>query len=236
MHTTSGRARAAVAAVAAGTLLALSAPLSASAHVSLETDTASPGTFTTLTFRVPDESTDGAGTNKLTLTLPEATPLASVSYIPVPGWTTELTTTELAKPVTTGDATTTRAVTRVTWTAQSGSELGAGSLGLFRLFVGPVPDTGSLKLPVDQQYTDGTIVSWNGAAGAEHPAPVLYVNDPPAKDDDADSAPEVTAAPAQTTAAQPDVLARVLGILGLVVGAVGIVVAVTGRRTSKSDS
>ena len=230
MHARSRRVRAAAIAGGAGILLALSAPLSASAHVSLEADTAEPGTFTTLTFRVPDESTDGDGTSRLTLTIPDSSPFGSVSYIPAAGWTTELTTTTLAKPITNGDDTTTRAVTRVTWTAQPGSELGTGSLGLFRLYVGPVPKVGSVKLAVDQQYSDGTVVSWSGGAGSEHPAPVLYVTDPPVTDDDADSAPAVTTTPSASTVAQPDVLARVLGILGLVVGAVGIVIGVTGRR------
>ncbi len=232
MHARSRRALAATIAGGAGILLAISAPLSASAHVSLEADTATPGTFTTLTFRVPNESTDGAATSRLTLTLPEASPFGSVDYIPVDGWTTELTTTKLAKPITDGDDTTTEAVTQVTWTAEPGAELGAGSLGLFRLYVGPVPKTGSLKLSVDQQYSDGSVVSWNGATGSEHPAPVLYITDPPVKDDDPDSAPEVTTTTTSTAAVQPDVIARVLGILGLVAGAVGIVIGVTGRRRS----
>lgn len=222
------------AALGAVTLLALAAPLSASAHVSLEDNTAVPGTFTTLTFRVPNETADGASTNKITITLPAGADLLdSVSYIPVAGWTAELATTKLATPIKNGDDTITRAVTQVNWTATPGSEYGAGSEGIFKLFVGPIPDVGQLALPVDQSYSDGSTVSWSGDTDADHPAPVLYVNDAPAADDDPDSAPVTSVTPGTTTpttSAQPDVLARVLGGIGLVLGAVAVVIAMVGRR------
>jgi len=218
-------------ALGTATLLAIASSLSASAHVSLEENTAQPGTFTTLTFRVPNESADGASTNKLTVSLPTGTSLlGSVSYVPAAGWTAELVTTKLAAPITSGDDTITEAVTRVVWTATPGSEYGPGSLGIFKLFVGPVPDVGQLKLPVDQGYSDGSVVSWSGGPGAEHPAPVLYVDDKPVVDHDADSAPAATVTtPASQTARQPDTVARVLGGLGALLGAVALVIAVVGR-------
>src|SRR3954447_9090019 len=109
-------------ALGAATLLAIAAPLSASAHVSLEENTARPGTFTTLTFRVPNETADGASTNKLTVTLPTGKSLlGSVSFVPVPGWRAELVTSKLAAPITDGDDTITEAVTQVVWTADPGS-------------------------------------------------------------------------------------------------------------------
>jgi uncharacterized protein YcnI len=218
-------------ALGTATLLAIAAPLSASAHVSLEENTARPGTFTTLTFRVPNETADGASTNKVTVSLPTGTSLlGSVSFVPVPGWTTELVTSKLATPIRNGDDTLTEAVNRVVWTADPASEYGPGSLGIFKLFVGPVPDVGRLTLPVDQGYSDGAVVSWSGGTKAEHPAPVLYIDDKPVVDHDADSAPAVTATtPASKTAAQPDTLARVLGGIGLLLGTVALVVAVVGR-------
>ena len=233
------RLAAAALALGAATLLALSAPLSASAHVSLEENTATPGSFTTLTFRVPNETADGASTNRLTLTLPTGTGLLdSVSYLPVPGWTAELVRTKLAAPITNGDDTITEAVTQVIWTANPGSEYGQGSLGIFRLFVGPIPDIGRLKLPTEQGYSDGSVVSWSGGTGSEHPAPVLYVDDNPVVDHDADSAPvtTVTTSPAAPTTAAPDVLGRVLGGIGVVLGAVALVIAVAGRRPRKKVS
>jgi uncharacterized protein YcnI len=231
---TSRRVGIGILALGAATLLAIAAPLSASAHVSLEENTAQPGTFTTLTFRVPNESAAGASTNKLTVTLPAGKALlGSVSYVPVPGWTAELITSKLAAPIHQGDDTITEAVTQVVWSADQDAEYGPGSLGIFKLFVGPVPDVGQLKLPVDQGYTDGTTVSWSGGTGAEHPAPVLYVDDAPVADDDPDSAPVAVTAPAAATASQPDALARVLGGLGLLLGAVALVIALVGRSSNR---
>ena len=226
-------------ALGAAALLALAAPLSASAHVSLEQNTATPGTFTTLTFRVPNETADGAATTKLTITLPSGTDLLdSVSYIPVAGWTTQLVTTKLATPISNGDDTITEAVTQVIWTAQPGSEYGPGSEGQFKLFVGAIPDVGRLRLPAEQGYSDGSAVSWSGAADSDHPAPVLYINDTPPRSDDPDSAPEtpvVTTPAPPATSASPDVLARVLGGIGLVLGAIALVIALTGRRSPRKE-
>ncbi len=239
---TSLRRRASIGALAlaAATLLAISTPLSASAHVSLEQNTAAPGTFTTLTFRVPNETADGASTNKLTLTLPGgASLLQSISYIPVPGWTTELVTAKLATPIKNGDSTITEAVTQVIWSAKPGSEYGPDSEGIFKLFVGAIPAVGKITLPVDQGYTDGSVVSWNGSVTSDHPAPVLYINDKPVVDTDADSAPIpsiTTTTASSSTAAGPDVLARILGGIGLVLGVVALLIAVLGRGPRRKAS
>ena len=215
-------------------LVVLSAPLSASAHVSLETNTATPGSYDTITFRVPNESAT-ATTNRVTVNLPsDAGLLASVHYVPVAGWTAELVTTTLAKPIVNGDDTTTEAVTQVVFTAFPGSELGDGSLGVFKLFVGPIPKVGKLTLPVEQGYRDGSVISWNGAADSEKPAPVLYVEDAPAVDHDADSAPQTTVSDEHTATASTDggsdVVARSLGGAGLVLGAIAVVIAIVARR------
>lgn len=220
-------------ALGTATLLAIAAPLSASAHVSLEQNTAAPGTFTTLTFRVPNETADGASTTRLTVTLPADKALfGSVSYEPVPGWSAQLVTSKLPKPVTAGNDTVTEAVTQVIWTAAPGSEYGPGSLGIFKLYLGPVPDVGQVKLPVDQGYSDGTVVSWDGAVTSQHPAPVLYVNDKPVADEDPDSAPVATVTPSASRPAEPDTVARILAGAGLLLGAVALVIAIVGRSSS----
>ena len=223
------------AAIGAGLLLALAAPLSASAHVTIDPGQATAGSYTVVTVKVPNES-ETATTNRVELSLPTDTPFTSVRYVPVAGWTAELVKTTLPEPVKIGDSTVTEAVTSVVWTADAGSEIGSGQLQLFPLSVGPVPDTGSVTLPADQGYTDGSTVSWNeDGEDAEHPAPVLYINDaPPAGDHHGADAATVDAASTETAATAPadDVLARVLGIGGLVVGVVGIVLAVAARRGS----
>jgi len=221
-------------ALTAGVLLALAAPLAASAHVTIDPAQADPGSYPLINFKVPTESAT-ATTVKVELTLPQDTPFGFVSYTPVAGWTTELVKETLPEPVVTDDGEVTEAVTKVIWTAEAGSELTAEQYGVFPLVLGPVPDTGSIVLAVDQTYSDGTVVSWSETgADAEHPAPVLYVNDAPAEDhhhDDAEGDEASIEVGGDTAAAaSDDSLARVLGIGGLVLGAVAIVIAVTARR------
>jgi len=221
------------AAIGAGLLLALAVPLAASAHVTIDPGQAVAGSYTVVTVKVPNES-DTATTNRVEVALPTDTPFTSVRYVPVAGWTAELVRTALPEAVTVGDATVTEAVTSVIWTADAGSEIGAGQLQLFPLSLGPVPDTGSVTLPADQGYTDGSVVSWNEEGDdSEHPAPVLYINDAPAADHHGaavEASADEAAAAAPDAASSDDVLARILGIGGLIVGAVGIVLAVTARR------
>lgn len=206
------------AAVGAGLLLALATPLAASAHVTVDPDSAEPGSYALITIKVPNES-DTASTDRLELTLPTEEPFTSVRTVPVPGWDAEL--------VTDGEL-----VTSIVWTASPGAEIGAGQLQLFPISVGPVPDVGSLLLPATQGYDDGTVVAWNEEGeDAEHPAPVLFVNDAPV--DHHDEEPADGQAPSEPAAAQqPDVLARVLGIGGLAVGVIGVVLALTARRSA----
>lgn len=233
------RGPAALIALAGAAALALAAPLAASAHVSLDENTAEAGSYALLTLKVPNES-ETASTTSVTLALPTDTPFTSVRTVPVAGWSAELVRTTLPEPVTVGDGEVTEAVTSIVWTATDGAGIGDGQLGLFPVSLGPVPDVGSLVLPVDQGYSDGEVVSWSETdEGAEHPAPVLYVNDAPASDhhdgSDDHATPEATVAPdaghdTDAAEADVDVLARVLGVAGLAVGAVALVLAIVWRR------
>jgi uncharacterized protein YcnI len=227
------RARAA-GVLGAGVLLAIAVPLSASAHVTVSPYGAAAGSFALLTFTVPNESATAA-TVKIEIDIPEATPFPEVSYVPLPGWTVELVTAPLDKPVKFDGNEITDAVTKVIWSADEGSELADGQLGLFHLSVGPVPDTGHIVLPAIQTYSDGSVVKWDETShDAENPAPVLYVNDPPVLSQDADA--EVTAGteaehPLGEASVSPvDPLARGLGIGGLVLGVLGVVFGIAARR------
>jgi uncharacterized protein YcnI len=226
-------------AVTAALALVLAAPIAASAHVTIGTDRAEAGSYPLIDFRVPTESATAA-TSRVELTLPEDTPFGYVSYVPVAGWTTEIVTTPLSTPVVTDDGEVTDAVTKVIWTADPGSEITAEQYGVFPIKLGPVPDTGSVLLAVEQTYTDGSVVSWDEAGeDAEHPAPVLYVNDAPPADghshsEGASVAHDEAAAPASGDVLTQDVLARILGISGIIVGVVAIVLAVTARRRASS--
>lgn len=227
--------RTTIAGTAAATLgiaMAIAAPLTASAHVTLDDNTADAGSYTLVDIKVPNESAT-ASTVEVVLTLPTDTPFLSVRYVPVPGWTTELVETTLPEPVAVGDVEVTEAVTSVVWTA-TGDGIPEGALEVLPLSLGPIPDVGSVVLSVDQEYSDGRIVSWNETAeDAEHPAPVLYIGDEPAGDHTtADSAIAGGADPgaAAPTSSEPDTLARVLAAGGLVLGAIAVVLVLVGRR------
>ncbi|MCU1407688.1 MAG: hypothetical protein JWQ43_3991 [Glaciihabitans sp.] len=223
-------------AIFAGVAMAVAVPLAASAHVSINPNAAVAGSYSLVTFKVPNESATAA-TNKVEVSLPTDTPFTSVSYVPVTGWTTEIVRETLPEPVEVGESEITEAATSVIWTADSGSEIISGQLQQFALSLGPVPDTGSIALPAEQTYTDGTVVSWSETEDdAEHPAPVLYINDSAPSDHhgaattDDDHAEEDTDTATTSDAGTDDVLARILGLAGLVLGAVGLVLGITARR------
>lgn len=196
-------------AAVAGLALALGAPLAASAHVTLDGNTASAGSYALLTFRVPNESAT-ATTSTVAIELPDG--ITSVSYVPTPGWTADVTDTA------------------VTFTADdAASTIQDGQLQLFRVSVGPVPDADAIEFPVEQTYTDGTVVAWDGSG--DDPAPTLYVNAAPPTDDHHDSDDEADASVTAAATSGPDVLARVFGIVSLVVAAVALVIAIVRRRT-----
>lgn len=231
------------AAVGTGAVLALAAPLAASAHVTIDPAVAEPGSYVVLTVKVPNESATAA-TTKVELDLPQDTPFTSVRYVPVAGWTAELVRETLSEPATDSDVS--EAVTSIVWTAEPGSEIVDGQLQQFSVSLGAVPEVGSLALPAIQYYSDGTQVEWTGLEeDADKPAPVLYVEDEAPSDshggshtaghddestdgsgDDAVDA----AASSSDQGSSDDTLARIFGLGGLVLGAAAVVLAVTARR------
>ncbi|MDQ1527387.1 MAG: hypothetical protein QOG18_2000 [Microbacteriaceae bacterium] len=227
-------------AIVAGAIIAVAVPLSASAHVTITPNIAEAGSFVLLTFKVPNESAT-AVTTTFEVDLPTDTPFTSVSYVPVAGWTTNVITSTLPKPVTVGENQIKEAVTKVIWTAQPGAEIKAGQLQLFPLSVGAVPDTGKVTLKASQTYSDGTIAKWTDTSpNAQEPAPILYINDtPPAAEAPGAGGPTVTSQaatnPGSTTASADDVTARGLGVGGLVLGAIGIVLAVVALRRRPTE-
>ncbi|PWJ26706.1 uncharacterized protein YcnI [Branchiibius hedensis] len=200
----------------------------AEAHVRVTPDTATPGSYVTLTFKVPTESAT-ASTTKLEVDLPTDHPFGSVSYQPVTGWTTTVTTSKLATPVKTDDGEITEAPTKLVWIASADAAIKPGQFQTFAISVGPVPDTGKLELPAHQTYSDGSVVNWNqaptGSQEPEHPAPVLYVNDTPPDPQPTINKPTVSASQVAEQATS-DNTARWFGVGGIVLGAAGLVAAV----------
>nr|WP_154921820.1 YcnI family protein [Microbacterium testaceum] len=225
--------RRALVGLAAGAALALAAPLAASAHVTVNPNTATPGSYATVNFRVPTES-ETASTVKLEVTLPTDTPLSAVLVQPVPGWTATVEKGALPAPVEVDGNTLTDAPLKIVWQADPGVGIGQDQFQIFSAVLGPVPDTGHLVLPAAQTYSDGEVVDWAAtpdevaADDTLEPAPVLYVNDAPPTGEHGHSHGTASAAPAMedATAAAPSDSSGValgLSIAALVVAAAGAV-------------
>jgi uncharacterized protein YcnI len=204
-----------VAAVVGGLTLALAAP--ASAHVTVNPNTATPGGYTKVTFRVPNEK-DNANTTKLEVALPADQPIASVSTKPIPGWTAVAEKTKLTTPIKSDDGDITEAVTKITWTADATSAIKPGQFQEFDVSLGPLPTSGQMVFKALQTYSDGDIVRWideptTDGTEPDHPAPVLKLT--------AATAP--AAAPAATTSSSKGTDA--FGIAGFVAGLLALILA-----------
>lgn len=193
----------------------------ASAHVTVNPNETTAGSYAKITFRVPTESAT-ASTVSLQVQLPTDHPFPNVSMMPVPGWTAMPTVTKLDPPVVEGKFNLNEATSSVTWTAQNGNGILPGQFQEFSLSVGPVPDVASIVLPAAQTYSDGSVVEWKDVAGPgvdphslDHPAPVLTIAKAAAND---------------PAASASDTTAQILGAVALLVAAIALVFAVLGWR------
>ncbi|MGH3380886.1 MAG: YcnI family protein [Actinoallomurus sp.] len=198
----------------------------ASAHVTANPSTAVPGSYSKVSFRVPNEE-QGADTTKLEVDLPADHPIASVSVRPQPGWQIKVEKAKLATPLKTDGGEITQAVSKITW---SGGKIAPGQFQEFDVSMGPLPtDTDRLMFTAEQTYSSGEVVTWNQDPGAggqepEHPAPTVHLV-AAAKDA---STPTAAGARAKDTASADDGTARLLGGLGLAAGLVGLAVGAYG--------
>ncbi|GAA2059363.1 YcnI family protein [Catenulispora yoronensis] len=242
--TSSARRTAVLLSTAAVSLVAAAAV--ASAHVTVNPNTAQQGAYTKVSFRVPNEEKDQS-TTSVEVDLPTDHPIASVSVKPVPGWTATATTSALATPIKTDDGDVTQAVTKIVWT---GGKIDPGQFQEFDVSLGPLPtDTDQIVFKALQTYSDGTVVRWIDVppAGqeADHPAPVLHLT-PAGATGSAGAAASPSAAAPSAPSSSPSVAlsgssdsakaddsdstARILGIAGLVVGVLGFGTAIVALR------
>jgi uncharacterized protein YcnI len=219
-----------VAGTAAALTLALAVP--ASAHVTVSAGAAVQGGYSTVTFKVPNES-DDASTTKIEVNLPPDAPVASVSVRPVPGWTAVAEKAKLAAPIDAHGTQITEAVSKITWTAAGGAGIRPGEFQTFDVSMGPLPQTDQMVFKSLQTYSDGTIVRWidepaTDGTEPESPAPVLKLA---AAGDGAPAAtgPAVTAAPAP---ADPSSTGTVLGVIGILLGLAALVLGLLAYRRS----
>ncbi len=207
----------------------------ASAHVKVTPAATDEDGFSQVTFSVPNESAT-ATTSKLEIKLPTDRPFTSVSVKPVDGWTVQVVTSTLPKPVATASGSTvTKAASSVVWTADAAHQIGPDQYQTFSLSVGTLPAAGTtVALPAVQTYSDGSVVNWDqktvaGQAEPEHPAPSFVTT----------SQATPAAATSEAPAAQPSDSAAgiwgiVLGSAGLVLGAVALALVLSGRRKASA--
>jgi uncharacterized protein YcnI len=215
-------------------VLLLASP--ASAHVTVNPDTATAGGYTKLTFRVPTES-DTASTKRVEVYFPEDQPLASASVQPHPGWTYHVVDHKLATPVSSDDGQVTEAVEKIVWTADSAkTEIHPGEFDEFNVSVGPLPDTGTMVFKALQYYTDGSIVRWidptvDGQPEPEHPAPVLTLTPADGTATTTASTPTTDASSSASTS-DDSRTPLVLSIIALVLAVGACALSVVSRRRS----
>ena len=162
---------------AAAAVLAL--PAAAAGHITVNPREATPGGFSVMTVRVPNER-DNKGTVKVDVRLPHG--VYFLSYKKVPGWKVKLTKKKLSTPVSLEGLRVTEEYTRVVWTGnrKKGGIIRPSQFEEFPLSV-RVPDgqPGSeLVFRAFQTYRGGERVAWTGAPDADTPAPRVTLTAP----------------------------------------------------------
>jgi uncharacterized protein YcnI len=197
----------------------------ASAHVSVSPKEATQGGYGRVAFRVPTES-DTAATTKVEVVLPENAPVASVSTMPVPGWTVTTEKRKLNPPLEVHGSPVTEAVSKITWTASADAGIKPGQFQEFPVSMGPLPTADTMVFKALQTYSDGNVVRWieeppaGGGQEPEHPAPVLKLV--PAAAAASPAAAAVKGDSAEGDEKEGDSAAMGLGIAGLVAGLGGL--------------
>jgi uncharacterized protein len=225
---------------AATAVAALAVPAAAQAHVTLQPNQAAAGAFTVLDVRVPTER-DNASTTNIDVRFPAG--FAAVSYQPVAGWRVKVTTKRLATPIQTDDGPITEGVSRVTWTRTKGAPgIRPGQFQDFPISV-QIPGKAGDKLTFKalQTYSNGEIVRWIGAPGADQPAPVVTVTaaaqagGAPVKTGSGAGAAPASGGPPQPAASDAGD-SNGLSIAALAVGALGLLFGVGAFAATRRRS
>ena len=229
--------------VVATAIAALALPAAAQAHVTLQPSSAPAGAFMKLDVRVPTEL-DNASTSKVDVRFPAG--FAAARYQAVPGWKVRVITKKLATPIQTDDGPITEGIDRMVWTrASSAGGIKPGQFQDFPISV-QIPGKAGDKLTFKalQTYSNGEVVRWIGAAGADQPAPIVTVTS--AKKAAAASSTGTAAGtnaggngPSRPASSSSSNDSNGLSIAALVVGALGLLAGgaafLTTRRRSGGE-
>lgn len=164
-----------LAALGAASTAALALPAFAAAHVSVHPNTVPAGAFATLDVRVPGEE-ENAYAWKVAMKVPNG--FISFDTENVPGWSTEVRTKKLSKPIETDDGPIDEEVSEIIWTGdKKEGKLEDGTFVQFPLSVA-IPESyegKSLAFKTLEYYSNGKVARWIGSPEAEEPAPTINV-------------------------------------------------------------
>ena len=169
---------------------ALVAVAGASAHARLSPSVSLANELQLYSLAVPTEK-ENLTTTKIVLTLPQG--FSIDSFVPSPGWTREVQQTGSGEDAV---------IQKVTWT---GGSTPTEEDSLFQFLAQP-SKSGTFTFDVQQTYSDGSIVDWNGSESSEAPAPTIKVSS--------------SLGGGTSTIA---IVALVLGAIGIVLGAIALV-------------
>jgi periplasmic copper chaperone A len=174
-------------------LIIVAAPAAAFAHARVSPAVSLSGKLQLYSLAVPTEK-EGATTTKIVLTVPKG--FGIDSFVPPPaGWT------QRGRSTGSGEA---AVVQQVTW---SGGRTPTGQDSLFQFLAQPA-SSGTYTFHVQQTYSDGSIVNWDGPESAESPAPTIQ------------AASSLSGGGAGTSVLT--IIALILGVLGLAVGGLAL--------------
>jgi len=162
----------------------------ASAHARVSPSVSLANELQLYSLAVPTEK-ENLTTTKIVLTVPQG--FSIDSFAPSPGWTRELQQTGSGENAV---------IQKVTW---SGGNTPTEDDSLFQFLAQP-SKSGTYTFDVQQTYSDGSIVDWNGTESSEAPAPTIKVSS--------------SLGGGTSTLA---IVALVLGAIGVVLGAIALV-------------
>ena len=170
-------------------LITVAAPAAAFAHARVSPAVSLSGKLQLYSLAVPTEK-EGATTTKIVLTVPKG--FGIDSFVPPPaGWTQSVRSTGSGEEAV---------VQQVTW---SGGRTPTGQDSLFQFLAQPA-SSGTYTFHVEQTYSDGSIVNWDGPESAESPAPTIQ------------AASSLSGGGAGTSVLT--IIALIFGVLGLAAG------------------
>jgi uncharacterized protein YcnI len=140
---------------------ALLVPAVAAAHARVSPAVSLKGQLQLYSLTVPTEK-ENAFTTKIVMTVPKG--FSIDSFAPSPGWQRQLQQTGSGESAV---------IQQVTWT---GGHVPTEEDSVFQFLAQPASSQ-TYKFTVQQTYSDGSIVNWNGSDSSDAPAPTIAAKD-----------------------------------------------------------